>query len=208
MTNQTAKPDARSKLLDAALSTIRAKGYAATTVDELCARAGVTKGAFFHHFKSKDALGVAAADHWSAMTGRLFADAAYHDHADPLDRVLGYLAFRKARLEGSVPEFTCLVGTMVQETYETAPAIRDACDRSISDHAETLEADIEAAMRERGMSPAWTARSLALHMQAVLQGAFILAKAKGGAEIAAESIDHLIRYLELLFSPENIHRQS
>jgi len=201
MSSQAAKPDARSKLLDAALSVIRTKGYSATTVDELCATAGVTKGAFFHHFRSKDDLGVAAADHWSEMTGALFAEAPYHDHADPLDRVLAYVAFRKALLQGGVPEFTCLVGTMVQETYETSPAIRDACDRSISGHAETLEADIEAALRERSLSPEWTARSLALHTQAVLQGAFILAKAKGGAAVAADSIDHLTRYLELLFSP-------
>ncbi len=199
MSNQAAKPDARSKLLDAALSVIRTKGYSATTVDELCAAAGVTKGAFFHHFKSKDELGVAAADHWSETTSALFARSPYHDHADAFDRIIGYLEFRKALLQGCVPEFTCLVGTMVQETYETSPAIRDACDRCISGHAETLEADIEAAMRDRGMSPDWTAKSLALHTQAVLQGAFILAKAKGGAEIAADSIDHLRRYIEMLF---------
>ncbi|WP_316976184.1 TetR/AcrR family transcriptional regulator [Shumkonia mesophila] len=208
MTNHAAKPDARSKLLDAALVVIRTKGYSATTVDELCATAGVTKGAFFHHFKSKDALGVAAAEHWSEITGALFAKAPYHNHADPLDRVLGYVAFRKALLQGGVPEFTCLVGTMVQETYETSPAIRDACERSISGHAATLEADIEAAMRDRRLSPPWTAKSLALHTQAVLQGAFILAKAKGGAEIAADSIDHLTRYLELLFSSETIDPQT
>jgi len=208
MSSQAAKPDARSKLLDAALSVIRTKGYSATTVDELCAAAGVTKGAFFHHFKSKDTLGVAAAEHWSETTGALFAEAPYHDHADPLDRVLGYVAFRKALLQGGVPEFTCLVGTMVQETFETSPAIRDACDRSISGHAATLEADIEAAMRDRGMAPDWTAKSLALHTQAVLQGAFVLAKARGGAEIAADSIDHLTRYLELLFGQRNTERQS
>jgi TetR/AcrR family transcriptional repressor of nem operon len=40
-----------------------------------------------------------------------------------------------------------------------------------------------------------------MHTQAVLQGAFILAKAKGGAEIAAASIHHLHRYIELLFEP-------
>jgi TetR/AcrR family transcriptional repressor of nem operon len=197
-----AKPDAKLKLLDAALSIIRTKGYSATTVDELCATAGVTKGAFFHHFKSKDELGVAAAEHWSEKTGALFAEAPYHDHADPLDRVLGYVAFRKTLLQGGVSEFTCLVGTMVQETYETIPAIRDACERSISGHAATLEADIGSAMRDRGLCPDWTAKTLALHTQAVLQGAFILAKAKGGAEIAADSIDHLIRYVELLFLPD------
>lgn len=199
MPTTAAKTDARTKLLDAALSLIRTKGYSATTVDELCAAAGVTKGAFFHHFKSKDEIGVAAADHWSVMTSALFADAPYHDHADPLDRVLAYVDFRKALLQGGVPDFTCLVGTMVQETYDSTPAIRDACERSISSHAATLEADIEAAMRERDLAPKWTAESLALHTQAVIQGAFILAKARGGAEVAADSIDHLRRYIELLF---------
>jgi len=197
------KRDSKAKLLGAALALIRTRGYQATTVDELCAEAGVTKGAFFHHFKSKEELGVAAAEYWSEMTGALFAQAPYHEHADPVERVLGYVAFRKALLQGAVPEFTCLVGTMVQEIYETAPAIREACDRSISGHAATLEADIEAAMRDRGLSPQWTAKSLALHTQAVIQGAFILAKAKGGAAIAADSIDHLTRYLQLLFDRQS-----
>tara|TARA_R110000868_G_scaffold68551_10_gene202670 strand:- start:3770 stop:4396 length:627 start_codon:yes stop_codon:yes gene_type:complete len=199
MSKPATRPDARAKLIDAALSVIRSKGYSATTVDALCAAAGVTKGAFFHHFRSKDELGVAAAEYWSQMTGALFAEAPYHDPAAPLDRVLAYLDFRKALLQGELPEFTCLVGTMVQETYQTAPGIRDACERSITGHAQTLEADIEAAIRERGMTPDWTAKSLALHTQAVIQGAFILAKATGGAAIAADSIDHLRRYIELLF---------
>lgn len=192
---------ARQKLIDAGLALIRAKGYAATSVDELCAKAGVTKGAFFHHFASKDALAVAAANYWSEMTGALFADAPYHKHKDPLDRVLAYLDFRKELLKGDVPEFTCLVGTMVQETYDTNPDIRAACDASISGHAATLEADIAEAKKKYGIKAAWTPASLALHTQAVIQGAFILAKAKGSAEIAASSIDHLRRYITLLFQP-------
>lgn len=199
MAAASAKPDARAKLLDAALAVIRAKGYSATSVDELCHAAGVTKGAFFHHFRSKDELAVAAAAYWSETTGALFAAAPYHDHADPLDRVLGYVAFRKALLRGEVAQFTCLVGTMVQEAYETIPALRDACARSITGHATTLEADIQAAIDQSGLTPEWSAASLALHTQAVLQGAFILAKATGDASIAADSIDHLHRYLELLF---------
>lgn len=202
MPRPASKKDARAKLLDAALSVIRAKGYAATSVDELCAAAGVTKGAFFHHFKSKDALGVAAADHWSEVTGTLFAKASYHDLADPLDRVLAYVDFRRALLQGGLPDFTCLVGTMVQETYETAPTIRAACERSITSHAETLEADIEAAMCARNLTSGWSAKSLALHTQAVIQGAFILAKATGDAAIAADNIAHLRRYIEMLFGVE------
>jgi len=200
-TRTRAMAPARQKLLDAAFALIREKGYVATSIDELCARAGVAKGSFFHHFKDKEALAVAAANHWSETTGAFFAAAPYHAHKNPLDRVLGYIDFRRAILTGKLPEFTCLVGTMVQEIYDTHPAIREACDNSISAHAAKVEADIAEAMKLYKIRSTWTAKSLALHTQAVLQGAFILAKAKNGAEIAIANIDHLRRYVELLFRP-------
>ena len=193
------RPGAREKLLDASFVLIREKGYSATSVDELCAEAGVTKGAFFHHFQSKDALAVAAANRWSEVSAALFQTAPYHQHRDPLDRVLGYLDFRKALLKGEVAEFTCLAGTMVQEVYRTHAEIREACEASISGNATMVEADIAEAMKLYGVRAKWSAQSLALHTQAVLQGAFILAKAKGGPDVAAASIDHLRRYIELLF---------
>ncbi len=195
--------NAREKLLDAAVAVIRAQGYTATTVDDLCRAAGVTKGAFFHHFRSKDDLAVAAAQYWSAITGALFQSAPYHEHDDPLDRVLAYVDFRRSLLAGEIPEFTCLVGTMIQETYGSHAEIRAACGESICGHAATLEADIEAAMGERTISGDWSAASLALHTQAVLQGAFILAKATGDVAAARDSVDHLRRYIELLFGSEN-----
>lgn len=197
------KPDARTALLSAALRVIRTQGYAATSVDTLCRTAGVTKGAFFHHFASKEALAVAAAQHWATTTDGFFAAAPYHAHPDPLDRVLGYIDFRRAILQGELPDYTCLVGTMVQETYATAPAIRDACAASITGHATHVEADIAAALAVRGLRPCWTARSLALHTQAVLQGAFILAKATGDVTLAADSIAHLRRYVALLFAQDD-----
>ena len=193
-------PDTKTKLLDAGLLVIRCKGYAATTVDDLCRAAGVTKGAFFHHFKSKEDMAVSAAAHFGAMAEGLFSHAAYRGHSDPLQRLLGYVDFRKSILRGEVSQFTCLLGTMVQEAYETNPAIRAACDQYISAHAATVEADIAEVMRIRGMTPGWSAASLALYIQSVLQGAFILAKAKHGPAVAADCLDHLRRYLEMLFT--------
>lgn len=196
--------DGRAKLLDAALALLRAKGYAATSVEDLCRAAGVTKGAFFHHFASKEDLGVAAVRRWSETTGQMFASASYHARKDPLDRVLGYLDYRRELLAGEVSGFTCLAGTIVQETYGSSLAIRAACDAAIGDHAQTLEVDFAEALHKYSVRGV-TAKGLALHTQAVLQGAFILAKAKGGASIAADSIAHVKRYLELLFNMREKH---
>lgn len=181
------------------MQVIRAQGYSATTVDDICRAAGFTKGAFFHHFKSKEDLAVAAAAHFSHMAERLFGAAPYHKAADPLDRLLGYIDFRAAIIAGPIPEFTCLLGTMVQEAYDTHPAIRRACDTYIGAHAMGLAKDIEAAKALYAPESTWSAESLALYTQSVLQGAFILAKAKGGPEVARACVAHLRRYVELLF---------
>ncbi len=197
--HQNQKITAKDKLLKAAFSLIRTQGYSQTTVDELCETAGVTKGSFFHYFDTKEALAIAAAQHWSTTTAELFREASFHRHKDPLDRFLGYIDFRKELLRGKLPEFTCLIGTMVQEAYMSNPEIRQACEDSIFGHAETLVPDVKEAIRLHKPNLNVSAESLALHTQTVIQGAFILAKAKGDASMAAESIDHLKNYVQLLF---------
>jgi TetR/AcrR family transcriptional regulator, transcriptional repressor for nem operon len=189
---------ARDKLLEAGVKLVRERGFADTSVDDLCRAAGVTKGAFFHHFVSKEALGVALADYWSSSTGAFFDGAPYHGHEDPLERVLGYIDFRLMLIEGTPQEFSCVAGTMVQEAFLSSEAIRLACEASISGNAAKLEADIAAAL-QRYEVKGIDAASLALHVQAVLQGSFVVAKAKGDAAPARETIAHLKRYFELLF---------
>jgi TetR/AcrR family transcriptional repressor of nem operon len=191
--------DARTRLLDAAMHVIRAQGYSATTVDDICQAAGLTKGAFFHHFKSKEDLAVTAAAHFSEMAERLFGAAPYRELSDPLDRLLGYIDFRSAIIAGPIPAFTCLLGTMVQEAYDTHPAIRRACETYIGVHAAGVAEDVALAKALYAPEASWSAESLALYTQAVLQGAFVLAKAKGGPEVARECVAHLRRYLEFLF---------
>lgn len=190
---------AREKLIEAAIATVRYKGFAATSVDEICQAAGVTKGAFFHHFPSKEALGVAAAGAWTDIAEqRIFTLPDWVRIADPLERLIGHIEFRLSMLDGPAEDFTCFVGTMVQESYNSSDPIRAACDASITAYAKRLAEDIQPAIEKYGVQGA-DALGLAYHVQAVLQGAFIMAKAKGDPQIARDSVAHLKRYVVMLF---------
>ena len=191
--------ESKLRLLDATLKIVRIKGYSATRIEDVCAEAGLTKGSFFHHFKSKEDLALAAAALWDVRTAETFAAAPYHRAADPVSRLLAYLEFRKATLTGDLPDFTCFAGTVIQEAYRTHPDVSAACARTINTQAEGLEADIREAMRDHGIRGSWTAETLALHILAVIQGGCILAKAHGSAAVAIECLDHLRRYIEVLF---------
>jgi TetR/AcrR family transcriptional repressor of nem operon len=67
-------------------------------------------------------------------------------------------------------------------------------------HARAVEALVAQAMEKYPVQGQWTAVSLALYTQAVIQGSFILAKAQHGSQVAADCLDHLRRYVELLFA--------
>jgi TetR/AcrR family transcriptional repressor of nem operon len=200
-----ARGGAREALLDATITLVRKQGWSATSVDQVCRAAGVTKGAFFHHFASKEALGIAAAAHWSAVTGALFANADYHRHADPLDRIFGYLDFRATIAHGPLEAITCFAGTTVQEAFASSEAIRDACGDAIFDHAARLADDFSAAIEQHRPQLPVTADSLALYTQTVLQGGFVVSKAKGDRAPLIDALTHLKQHLTLLFrnhSPE------
>jgi TetR/AcrR family transcriptional regulator, transcriptional repressor for nem operon len=97
---------------------------------------------------------------------------------------------------------------MVQEVYATRPEIRQVYGLGIIAHAEEIKTEIAAALKRHRIRSTWTASSLALHTQAVLQGAFVIAKATGDVQLAAASIDHLRRYIELLFGKaESRHKK-
>jgi TetR/AcrR family transcriptional repressor of nem operon len=201
MKSRASSLETRTKLLDAAVTIIRKQGFAATTVDQLCAAAGMTKGGFFHHFASKEAIGIAAAEHWVALTEPLFAAADYHAHSNPLERVLSYLDLRESMIDGDTDAFSCLAGTLAQEVHQSYPTIARAAQEAIEGHARGLEADIADALACHGAGDV-DAHALALHVQVVLQGAFVLAKAQGATDSARASVRHLKNYIRLLCAGE------
>ncbi len=188
----------KTRLVNAAIDLVRAKGYNAMRVDDVCAAAGVTKGSFFHHFAGKDDLALAAAEEWCARAGGLCQAVSAERFPDPLDRLLAYLDLRRDLIAGDLIDWTCFGGTMIQEIHLTHPDLRDACQRSIADHADELAEVIAAARRRHGIEGDWTDDSLAQHIIAVIQGALLLAKGRQDPAVAHQAIDHLRRYVEQL----------
>ena len=188
----------RAAILEAALRLFRQKGFAATSVDDLCAAAGVTKGAFFHHFRSKDDLGTAAVRHWSDTTAAMFAAADYHRLADPLDRVFGYLDLRRSFLAGEIWAFSCVAGTLAQETHASHPAIRDAAGQAVRGGAAHVHDHLAEALARHPVAGV-DAATLAQFVQVAVQGGIVVAKALDDPAAAMAAFDHVERYLRLLF---------
>jgi TetR/AcrR family transcriptional regulator, transcriptional repressor for nem operon len=201
--------DARTRLLDSAIQLIRERGYADSSVEELCTRAGVTKGSLFHHFKTKDDLAIGAMDRWNRLCSAMFADAAYNRLKDPLERLFGYLDFRETLLQKEgVSAYACLFGTVVQEVYATHPALLAASSQALDRSVASIVHDVAAAKKLYAPGARWSAQSLACFIQAELQGSFLFAKARQGPEVIKANIEHLRGYLRLLFGdPPTKRRQ-
>ena len=190
----------REKLLDAAQELMLAKGFTATSVDEVCTAAGVTKGSFFHYFEGKEHLGCVVAERFFASRRQFFLSAPFRQKKDPLDRVFGFIDFLIDMSRGPQGGKGCLLGTFVQELSQTHPKIRDVCATCFEAQAETFRLDLDEAKAKYAPKARWDPRSLAEHLLAVMQGAMILAKAKQDPSAIEASAKHYREYLKFVFA--------
>lgn len=187
----------REKLLDAAHQLIAAQGFAGTTVDDICAAASVTKGAFFHYFDSKNSLGRAVLERYCAeMQARVHVDRRKRD---PLQRVYAHVDAAIEMARDPRMASGCLLGTMAQELAETDAEMRVMCQQGFAGCTQELARDIEEAKARYAPRAPIDAKSLAEHFVAVGQGAFILAKTKQDIGVVEEHLLHFKRYLRGLF---------
>jgi TetR/AcrR family transcriptional repressor of nem operon len=198
--------NARTRLIDAGTELVRRNGYVATTVDEVCTHAGVTKGAFFHHFPSKEALTEACLREWDQRIAAMEEAAPFHADADPVARLLASMdfyirLFRDPRLLKS-----CLAGTTVQEVAETHPNLRNAANACFESAERRFKALLDEAVRHGRRSSRrkrLDTASLARLWVAALQGSIILSKASRDDSVIPENLEHVKRYVTTLLGPRS-----
>jgi TetR/AcrR family transcriptional repressor of nem operon len=176
-----------------------AKGFNATSVDEMCEEAGVTKGSFFHYFESKEGLAKEAVNYFSNSQMQHFEAGPYNSLTDPLDRLYGFLDFMMEGVKKSEVPPSCLIGNLSQELSRTHSEIRLVCDRNFSWHNQRIQNLIEEAMKSHPPKAEVNAASLAQYLTATIEGSLILTKASQDTSLMVENIQHFKRYLQTLF---------
>lgn len=199
-TRSTEVPETKRKLVDASMNLMRAHGYTATTVDDICAAAGVTKGGFFHYFKSKDEIAKAALAHFHEGKVKDYEAAPFRKLADPLDRVFGRLNFAESSSGGTRhPTKGCLIGVFAQELAFTSPEFRDACQVYFSKIAADFEKDLIEARAARSPQPDFDPQGVATMYISIVQGSLMLAKTAGTNDVLIANLEQFRKYLQCLF---------
>jgi TetR/AcrR family transcriptional repressor of nem operon len=195
-------PETKRKLVDAGVTLMRTKGFNATSVDDVCQGAGVTKGAFFHYFKSKEDLAKAALVRFSEIKARDFEEAPFQKLADPLERIYGRLDFAKDSVGGPARLTKgCLIGAFAQELAFTHPELRSACQEAFSRVATNFEKDLAEAKVRYAPLGDFEPKGVAKLYVSILQGSLMMAKTSESNVVMMENIEQFRHYMRMLFGP-------
>ena len=196
----------RRRILERAHELILQQGFAATPLDQILERAGVTKGAFFHHFKSKDELAAALMDRYLEHERRIFEGTmgrAEKLSSDPLQQVLVGLALLEemfAALEA--PHAGCLVAAFLYQNQLMTPDNTAKSREVFLLWRRHIAARLSAAAKERPPRTPLDYDAVADLLNTVVEGAFVMSKLFGDPKIMLQQLQQLRRYIELAFAVE------
>jgi len=197
---QSEQPKKKKDLIDTAKRLMIKNGFVATTVDEICREAKVTKGSFFYYFKSKEALGktlieesmsCCAPESCASDVGRL---------KDPLDQIYAYLDFAIEMSRDDCMQ-ECLLGVFSQELSESHPEIRALCEERFEEGIARFTENLTAAKEKHAPDAEIDLEGLAESFVAAMQGTIILMKVKNDPAVMERTLSHFKRYLKSIFGP-------
>jgi TetR/AcrR family transcriptional repressor of nem operon len=196
----------RERLLDGAQQLVLERGFAATTVDAVLAATGTSKGAFFHHFASKNDLGRALVERYAAADIQhleQFMAAAEATSADPAEQLVAFVALFEGAADDLAREQPgCLYVSFVYEKQLAGSGTNSMIVDAVIAWRTRLAQKIDAAIALRPPSIRVDVTSLADLVFTTFEGGFILARTLDDPSLLRGQLTHLRHYLELLFGVE------
>ena len=189
--------DAKERLIRSGRQLMHERGYTAVGVAELCDKAGVNKGSFYHVFPSKQELALEVIDSFWADSATLLDEMVKGD-GPPLQRLRGFFEATHAQHRKISKECGhvagCALGSLAQEMSSQDPVLRKKLGEVFERHVGKFERVIAEAVG-RGDLPRLDASRAARSLTALLQGAALLAKTWDDAELLAGLRDDALRLL-------------
>jgi AcrR family transcriptional regulator len=147
---QQRSEETRSRLLQAATQLFSQQGYDASSVADICAAAGVSKGAFYHHFESKQALFLALLDEWLARLDAAFT-AVRQDTSYVPQAVVGMAGMAGSLLTSSGVQLSILLEFWMQAYRD--PRVWNATAAPYQRYQQYFAAMIEEGIRQGSLRP-------------------------------------------------------
>jgi TetR/AcrR family transcriptional repressor of nem operon len=193
----------RKRILDAAQAMILGHGFAGVSVDQLIQSLGLTKGAFFHHFKNKNDLARSLIRRYADEGMQFFSDSlarAKKLSNDPLQQLLIIIGLYEEMFEDLTEPYPgCLLASYVYELQqfdeETRAILNEEFILSRTELAKLIREVMVKYPPHREVDPL----SLADGFMSVFEGAFVLSKSLGEADVTIKQLRHYKTYIELLF---------
>lgn len=194
----------RDSILDATQSLILERGFAGMTLDDVVRQVGITKGAFFYHFKSKNDLGKALMKRFSEMDARSYDESCARAEKlsrDPLQQLLIFIGlFEEMFEELTEPYPGCLLASYLYELQQFDAATKKMITEAFTRWRTLLKGKLDAAVKQHRPKTKIDTASLADMFTVVLEGAFITAKAVDDPRVIVQQLRHFKNYVELLFA--------
>lgn len=198
--------ETRKRILDTAQAMVLNMGYAGMSIDKLISRIGMTKGAFFHHFKNKDELATALIQRYSEDGIQLFNDSlvrAKKFSTDPLQQFMILIGQYEEIFEDlDEPYPGCLLASYAYELQQFSENTREIINREYLLSRKELTKLIKQIIKKYPPRIEVDPRSLADGFMSVFEGAFVLSKSLQEPDITIQQLRHYKTYLKLLFDPQ------
>ena len=196
----------REKLLESAYSQIHRRGFQAVSLDEILRDTGVTKGALYHHFPNKTALGYAVVEEIIGPSIESFWLKPVLEAEDPITAL--ELVIRKAGDEMSLSDVQlgCPLNNLSQEMSAADEGFRQRLQAIYDLWRNGLATAFKQAQANGLMAPHHDPDSTATFIIATLEGCIGMAKNAQDMDVLMQCGAGVIQYLGSLKHPAQNRR--